>query len=276
MNAVHETLALDLSDPAARRQLPAQSKPYWMTLEAGLHLGLYKGSRGATWYARRFVGDRRYKQVKLGKADTAARNRNPTGMDFEQAAAQARAWILDEAPAAAEPPSRAPEVSKRLQPTRLDRISEAWAHERPDLDFWLPSFFLRIEYAHVKHEKRLEHVSKSVGVNIGDLHVLLALRRTGANNAMRPTDLFRELLVTSGAITKRIDRLVAMKLIERVAASNDRRSGPVRATQKGLEIADKAITQIDRSLTALVRASGLTKEELHRIDEGFRRLLEHM
>jgi len=92
----------------------------------------------------------------------------------------------------------------QLQPHRLDAISQAWAQERPDVDFWLAGFFLRIEYAHMLHERRVQDVAKLMDTNVGDLHVLLALRRNGPDRAMRPTDLYRTLLVTSGAITKRL------------------------------------------------------------------------
>lgn len=283
MNAtVPDSLAPDLSSASARQKLAPQAKPYWMALEPGLHIGLYKGARTATWYARRFVGDRRYKQVKLGGAALQAKGKAArAGLDFEQAAQQARRWsaTMSEAPPqpATATAARAPrpdESLRRLQPKRLDAISQAWSAGRDGEDIWLPGFFLRIEYAHFMHEKRIEQVSKAVGLSVGDLHVLLALRRSGS--AMRPTDLFRELLITSGAITKRLDRLVAQHLIERVAAVSDRRSGPVKLTARGTQIADKAMERIGKSLAAIVQASGLTAGQLRTIDDGFRKLLAHM
>lgn len=277
-----DSLSPDLANPAARQKLAPQAKPYWMTLEPGLHIGLYKGVRSATWYARRFVGDRRYKQVKLGGAALPAKGQGArTGMEFEQAAQQARRWFATMSEAPAQPAqaatARAPrpdESVRRLQPNRLDAISQAWAGAREGQDIWLPGFFLRIEYAHYMHEKRIEQVSRAVGLSVGDLHVLLALRRSGS--AMRPTDLFRELLITSGAITKRLDRLVAQHLIERVAAVSDRRSGPVKLTARGTQVADKAMDRIGKSLAAIVQASGLSAAQLRTIDDGFRKLLAHM
>ena len=119
-------------------------------------------------------------------------------------------------------------------------------------------------------------VAAEAGVNIGELHVLLALRRYGAARAMRPTDLFRELLVTSGAVTKRLDRLRAARLVERVAHEDDRRSELVRLTPAGRRAADAAMTRISKSLGAIVAASGVRQSELRAVDDVFRRLLDAM
>jgi DNA-binding MarR family transcriptional regulator len=165
---------------------------------------------------------------------------------------------------------------ERQLPSRVDRISEAWATERPDIDFWLAGFFLRLEYAHVMHERRVSDIAAEAGVNVGDLHVLLALRRNGATHSMRPTDLFRDLLITSGAITKRLDRLKSANLIERVAATDDRRSELVRLTANGRRIADASMTRISANLTALVKASGVSTAQLRAADDCLRRLIERM
>jgi hypothetical protein len=46
----------------------------------------------------------------------------------------------------------------------------------------------------------------------GDFDVLAAFRRTDEPHALRPVELSRTLLVTTGAITKRIDRLIVVRL----------------------------------------------------------------
>src|SRR6202000_1024656 len=88
-----------------------------------------------------------------------------------------------------------------------DNVEAAWLAERPDLDLRLACTLLRMERANQLHEKRVETISKKIGLHTGELHVLLALRRSGRPYEQRPTDLFRALLVTSGAMTKRVARL---------------------------------------------------------------------
>ncbi|MBT2302494.1 MarR family transcriptional regulator [Variovorax paradoxus] len=167
-------------------------------------------------------------------------------------------------------------MTEQLKPNRVDAISQAWALERPDVDFWLAGFFLRIEYAHVLHDRRLQQAANDSGTSVGDLHLLLALRRNGPDSAMRPTDLYRALLVTSGAITKRLDSLRGQKLIERAAAEDDRRSELVKLTKRGQAIADTAMTRITGSLEGIVKASGVSRAELRRVDDSFRRLIAAM
>lgn len=281
MTASQTTTPVELASPRARALLEANAKPYWELVEPGVYLGYYKGARSSTWYGRKFVGNGKYKQTRLGRSHEKGAP-SPRALTYEQALEALASWQREVMPAtsAESGPGRrhagAGAAMDGLKPSRLDRISEVWAAERPDIDFWLAGFFLRIEYAHVLHDRRVAVVAREAGVNVGELHVLLALRRNGAARAMRPTDLFRDLLITSGAITKRLDRLKAGGLIERVAAEDDRRSELVRLTAAGRRIADAAITRISTSLSKIVEASGVTRQELEVADSCFRRLITNM
>jgi len=274
--------SIDLSSQQARRALPPRAKPYWQICSPGAHLGYYKGNRGAAWYGRKFVGEGKYRQAKLGPSQEG--DDQGGGLSFQAAVKELLRWAADDATesrpelkAPGRPPvQRASRATEQLKPNRVDAISRAWAQERPDVDFWLAGFFLRIEYAHVLHERRVQEVAKKAGTNVGDLHVLLALRRNGPESAMRPTDLYRDLLVTSGAMTKRLDSLRTQKLIERAAAEDDRRSELVKLTRRGQAIADAAMTRITTSLEGIVAASGVSRAELRRVDDCFRRLIAAM
>lgn len=79
-------------------------------------------------------------------------------------------------------------------------------------------------------------------LSANDMRVLLALRRLGPPFAMRPTDLFRALLVTSGAITKQVDRLSALGLVTRVPDPSYQRGFLIRITKSGMKMADRAAT----------------------------------
>ena len=70
------------------------------------------------------------------------------------------------------------------------------------------------------------------------MRVLFALRRAGSPFTRRPTDLFRALLVTSGAITKQVDRLSKKGIVERLSRESE--VSGVRLTAKGLRMADAA------------------------------------
>jgi integrase len=75
----------------ARRKLKARGKPYYRTIERGLHLGYRKLRNGAgTWVARHYVGEQAYEVEKLGIADDASDADGVAILDFWQAQKAAR------------------------------------------------------------------------------------------------------------------------------------------------------------------------------------------
>jgi hypothetical protein len=64
-----------------------------------------------------------------------------------------------------------------------DDIEAAWLEQRPDLDMAMACTLLRLERVNGLHEKRLQEISRTVGVQTGELYVLLALRRSGKRPA---------------------------------------------------------------------------------------------
>ncbi|MEH2549140.1 DNA-binding MarR family transcriptional regulator [Bradyrhizobium sp. AZCC 2262] len=155
----------------------------------------------------------------------------------------------------------------------FDDIESAWLVERPDLNLAVACTLLRMERANHLHEARVHAISKTIGLQTGELHVLLALRRSGKPYELRPTDLFRALLVTSGAMTKRVGRLQDGGFILRVSANDDGRSELVRLTAKGLAVADRGIAEIARVVEHVKIASGLTDQEIDGLDRSLRKLL---
>ncbi len=98
----------------------------------------------------------------------------------------------------------------------IDGITHQWMREFPEQD--LSNFLLAIYLQRIG--RTVEHAYGRMcldkfGISGADMRVLLALRRNGRRASMRPTDLYKALLVTSGAITKQIDRLSSLNLVER-------------------------------------------------------------
>jgi len=248
-------------------------------VEKGLHLGYYRGARAGTWHARRFIGDGRYEEIRLGAADDNAPADGSAVLDLDQALAAARAWRA--AAESGQPDMqhhRSPRrrAERGVQADRLDEVTAAWGRERPDLDLRRVGLFMRIERAHLLHEQRMSAIAAGFGVAVGELHVLLTLRRQGKPYAARPTDLFRSLLVTSGAITKRIDRLVKVKLVRRETEEEDLRSFRIVLTPAGIKLADDAIARIAEGLARLSRGCGLSEDEFDTVDAYLRRILAGM
>ena len=86
-----------LDSREARSRLRARKKPYWRLLEAGRHLGYYKGARGGAWLARAFAGDGRYRECTLGFANDTSDADGVHVLDFAQAQKMAAAWCARQA-----------------------------------------------------------------------------------------------------------------------------------------------------------------------------------
>jgi len=62
----------NLATRTARMNLPPRKRPHHRLILQGLHLGYYKGTRTGSWNVRRFIGEGRYEETKLGTADDVA------------------------------------------------------------------------------------------------------------------------------------------------------------------------------------------------------------
>lgn len=138
--------------------------------------------------------------------------------------------------------------------TLIELIGLQWRRERPDLDlsnFLLSIYFMRLGTVVDRAYGRM--CQSRHGVSGSDMRVLFALRRGGRPFVKRPTDLFRALLVTSGAITKKVDRLTALGLVERFPDPDSGSGFLIRLTRKGQQAADDATERVARH-SALVPA----------------------
>lgn len=139
-------------------------------------------------------------------------------------------------------------------------IARSLKRERPDLD---QADYLYLLYAQrvgrimdAVHDK---HCRNAFGISGADMRVLFALRRSGPAYALRPTELFRALLVTSGAITKQVDRLISAGYVDRQAGPEKSGGFLIHLTDKGFTVADAALTALADS--SVVSHSALTTEE---------------
>jgi DNA-binding MarR family transcriptional regulator len=90
-------------------------------------------------------------------------------------------------------------------------------------------------------DKELEPVFAKFGLNHWSFDMLATLRRAGAPYRLSPTSLFQSMMVTSGTMTNRIDRLTEKELVRRVPDPEDRRGILVELTEKGRELVDSAL-----------------------------------
>jgi DNA-binding MarR family transcriptional regulator len=127
-------------------------------------------------------------------------------------------------------------------PDRIARIQAEWARERPDVDVSPQGVIGRLHRVAGHLTDELGAVYSEYGLGEGDFDVLAALRRAGQPFERTPGELAEHTMVTTGGMTKRIDRLEKAGLVGRRASSVDGRSRVVALTPRGRETIDAAFT----------------------------------
>jgi len=153
----------------------------------------------------------------------------------------------------------------------VDRILAQWARERPELDTGPMSVVGRLHRAADLLEAGLRPVFAEVGLGNGDFDVLASLRRAGHPFRLTAGELSASTLVTSGAISKRIDRLESKGLVKRSVSASDARGREIQLTAEGRRLTDELVVRHwaneDRLLAALdagerVQLAGLLRKLL--------------
>ncbi|MHC5903667.1 MarR family winged helix-turn-helix transcriptional regulator [Streptomyces sp. S6] len=125
---------------------------------------------------------------------------------------------------------------------RVARIQADWRRERPDLDVSPQGVIGRLHTLAGRLTGELGLVYERYGLGEGEFDVLCALRRAGEPYERAPGELAAHTMVTTGAMTKRIDRLERAGLVTRRRAADDQRGRIVALTRPGRELIDRAFT----------------------------------
>ena len=124
----------------------------------------------------------------------------------------------------------------------VGRIQEQWRRERPDLDVTPQGLFGRLHRLADRLREELDVEFRRHGLGEGEFDVLAALRRAGSPYELAPGEVARHTMVTTGAATKRIDRLVSAGLVSRRVSDDDARGRVVGLTTAGQRVIDDAFT----------------------------------
>ena len=153
----------------------------------------------------------------------------------------------------------------------VDQILDQWARERPDLDCSPMGVIGRITQLQREVYLAQRTTFARHGLDAPSFDVLAALRRAGPPYQLTPTALMRTALVTSGAITQRLDRLEEKGLITRERSVDDGRAVVVTLTAAGRAALDAALP--DHLETERRLLAGLTDAELTQLAGLLRRFL---
>jgi DNA-binding MarR family transcriptional regulator len=123
------------------------------------------------------------------------------------------------------------------------RIQAEWARERPELDVRPQGVIGRLHRLAGHLTEQLLVVYRRYGLGEGEFDVLATLRRAGEPFERAPGELAQFTMVTTGAMTKRIDRLERDGLVTRRRSTIDGRGRVVALTKAGRELIDRAFAE---------------------------------
>jgi DNA-binding MarR family transcriptional regulator len=165
------------------------------------------------------------------------------------------------------------------------RTTSRAEHDGDSVDFCIDDIGSRYSVIHPEVEGVVDrvsainkHVSRAFedtlaghGLNHGEYKLLLRLATRSSEHRMSAGDLSRALMLSSGAMTNRLDQLEKAELVRRVPDPRDRRGVLVELTAKGIKQIDEAVTeQAAKEIDVL---GALSPRELTTLNQLLRKVL---
>jgi DNA-binding MarR family transcriptional regulator len=121
---------------------------------------------------------------------------------------------------------------------------QAWAERDPRVNASPLEVVGRLLLCAMHLERAIVAALEPLGLSFGDFDVLNTLRRRGDDQGTKPRDLARSSLITSGAMTSRLDRLERAGLVRRTPDPADRRGVLVQLTERGERLAETSLQAV--------------------------------
>jgi DNA-binding MarR family transcriptional regulator len=122
----------------------------------------------------------------------------------------------------------------------VDCLRAQWAHELPDLDTEPMGILGRASRLTNLHRLSMETMFAAFGLDRGEFDVIATLRRSGPPYRLTPTQIYTSLMISSGGLTHRLDRLEKAGLVRREKSQQDGRSMLVALTDAGMTRVEEA------------------------------------
>lgn len=140
----------------------------------------------------------------------------------------------------------------------VDRIVGEWAQTNASVDVSPIEIIGRVSRLSRIIDRRLAENFAAHDIDNWMYDVMATLRRIAAPHELSAGELVNQTMVTTGAMTNRIDRLENRGFVKRVASQADRRSVTVRLTRAGVHKVDEVAAShydLERQLINALSAS---------------------
>jgi DNA-binding MarR family transcriptional regulator len=153
----------------------------------------------------------------------------------------------------------------------LDRFMAEWSAQRPDLDFDYLATIGRILRVSAHLRETMDDWLAPFGLTWEMFDLLASLQRSGGKTGLRPTDLYEACMLSSGAMTNRVDRAEKLDYAVRQPDPDDGRATRIALTRRGRVLTEKAMTEHAARAGAISRR--LTAKEQAQLGSLLRKLL---
>jgi DNA-binding MarR family transcriptional regulator len=151
----------------------------------------------------------------------------------------------------------------KVERDAVDLVIEQWARARPDIDASPMGVLGRLSRVSRIVDRELRTLFAEFGLERGEFDVLATLRRAGSPDGMTAGALARASMVTSGAVTNRLDRLVAKGHVTRDIDPANRRTVVVALTPAGRDLIDRAVVaHVDNERRILAALGPAQRDDL--------------
>ncbi|MFG1798459.1 MarR family winged helix-turn-helix transcriptional regulator [Nocardia sp. NPDC049149] len=156
----------------------------------------------------------------------------------------------------------------------VDRVLAQWQAQRPDLDVSPMAVLGRLTRLSQLVGTELRKTFAAHNLDAASFDVLATLRRSDPPHCLTPTELMHSAMVTSGAITQRLDRLEERGLVTRSRSESDGRGVRVALTEAGLALIDAALP--DHVATEERLLAKLSPTDRDQLADNLRTMLESL
>lgn len=125
----------------------------------------------------------------------------------------------------------------------IDRFMDEWSEQRADLDFGYLATVGRILRLSAHLRDSMDAWLAPFGMTWEMFDLVASLQRSGGSKGLRPTDLYSACMLSSGAMTNRVDRAEKLDYAVRRPDPDDGRATRIGLTRRGRALAEKAMTE---------------------------------
>ena len=152
-------------------------------------------------------------------------------------------------------------------------VTQEWVAELGDIPTAPFLIALTLQRLSASIEREFTAIVRARGIGPGDMRILFALARVPTHQ-LAPKDLLKELLITSGAVSKQVDRLEERSLVTRIADPDVLRGMLIRLEPAGRQLADDIAREILTSFCGLETLTPKQAKRTQSVLDELRRVME--